>query len=146
MFQEKFYSKSSETLLLFPEYLNDTVIGMYQNKIALAQAQPQLDSYNSVKNGIAYYFHWDGNNPTNTPRVIQLKRRGNGCFHIVLTWNVGCVFVEKLRENRLFTVDEKGRVKTLTTDQLKFVQKFPLNKQKGKYSFAFVVLAVCMAS
>ena len=38
MFPEKFYSKPSEKLILFLEYLNDRVIGMYQNKIAPAQA------------------------------------------------------------------------------------------------------------
>lgn len=75
MFQEKFYSKPSENLILFLKYLNDRVIGMHQNMIAPAQSQPQLNSYNPAKYGIAYYFNRDG---------------------------------KKLRENRLFTVDEKG--------------------------------------
>ena len=62
-------------LILFLEYLNDSVIRMHQNKIAPAPAQPQLNSYNPGKYGIAYYFNRDG---------------------------------KKLRENRLFTADEKG--------------------------------------
>ena len=60
MFQEKFYSKRSENLVLFLEYLNDRVIGMHQNKIAPAPAQPQLNSFNPAKYGIAYYFNRDG--------------------------------------------------------------------------------------
>ena len=60
MFQEKIYSKPSESLILFLEYLNDRVIGMHQNKIAPAPTQPQLNSYNRAKYGIAYYFNRDG--------------------------------------------------------------------------------------
>ena len=43
MFQEKNYFKRSENLVLFVEYLNDRVISMYQNKVAPAQAQLQLN-------------------------------------------------------------------------------------------------------
>ena len=71
MFQEKLYSKPSESLILFLEYLNDRVIGMHQNKIAPAPAQPQLNSYNRGKYGIAYYFNLDGK-----------KIRANGLFTV----------------------------------------------------------------
>ena len=53
MFQEKFFPYSSENLILFLGYLNDRVIGMYQNKIARAQAQTQLNSYHPAK----YYIY-----------------------------------------------------------------------------------------
>ena len=31
--------------------------------------------------------------PTKTPRVFHWKRRGNGCFQVLSTWNTRGVFV-----------------------------------------------------
>ena len=76
MFQEKFYSKPSENLILFLKYLNGRVIGMHQNKIASAQSQPQLNSYNPAKYGIAYYFNRDGKKLREN-RLFTVDKKGS---------------------------------------------------------------------
>ena len=109
MFQEKFYSKPSGSLILFLEYLNDRVIGMHQNKIAPAPAQPQLNSYNPAKYGIAYYFNRDG---------------------------------KKLREKRLFTVDEKGSSQNFDGRPAKVCNKyFPQVSKRGS---TYLFLRSCL--
>ena len=115
MFQEKFYSKPSGSLILFLEYLNDRVIGMHQNKIAPAPAQPQLNSYNPGKYGIAYYFNRDG---------------------------------KKLRENRLFTVDEKGGSQNFDDRPANVCYKyFPQESKRGStYLLCFCGSVRCMAT
>ena len=114
MFQEKFYSKPSENLILFIEYLNDRVISMHQNKIAPAPAQPQLNSYNPGKYGIAYYFNWGD---------------------------------KKLRENCLFTVDEKGGSQNFDDRPANVCNKyFPqVSKRGSTYLLCFCGSVRCMA-
>ena len=99
-------------LILFLEYLNDSVIRMHQNKIAPAPAQPQLNSYNPGKYGIAYYFNRDG---------------------------------KKLRENRLFTADEKGGSQNFD-DRPKFVTHISLKYAKGGVLICFCGSVRCMAT
>ena len=77
---------------------------MHQNKIAPAPAQPQLNSYNPGKYGIAYYFNRDG---------------------------------KKLRENSLFTVDEKRGSQNFDDRPAKVCNKYfsQVSKRGSTYLF-----------